>query len=149
MEEKEIEDWKLKWEKKFQKVDPPWHLKGVNKSLERNPKYFEDNQGKSVFVPLCGKSVDMIYFAKRNIDVIGVELSELSVQLFFEENNFKYTKEISDSYIKYTREKTENEGCITIYCGDLFKLDINQVDYIYDRASLYALGPELRYVSIF
>ena len=45
-----------------------------------------------VFVPLCGKSIDMIWLLEQNMEVVGVELSPLAIQAFFEENDLQYTK---------------------------------------------------------
>ena len=38
-----------------------------------------------VFVPLCGKSLDMVWLRERGHDVVGVELSALACASFFEE----------------------------------------------------------------
>lgn len=43
-------------------------------------------QGSRVFVPLCGKSLDMIWLAQQGHEVIGVELSPVAVEDFFREN---------------------------------------------------------------
>src|SRR3546814_12861307 len=42
--------------------------------------------GSRVFVPLCGKSLDMAWLAARGHRVLGVELSPLAVGQFFDEN---------------------------------------------------------------
>lgn len=143
MNENEKKSWIHKWEVIF-KDTPPWQLNGVNSYLEKHFKHFENANCKTVFVPLCGKTVDLIYFSKNKIDVVGVELSSYSIELFFQENNLKFTKEEKDDFIIYKKVKEEDEGTITIYCGDIFKLNIDPVDSIFDRASLYALGPEIR-----
>ena len=38
-----------------------------------------------VFVPLSGKSLDMVWLAEQGHRVLGVELSELAVRQFFDE----------------------------------------------------------------
>ncbi|WP_261863761.1 hypothetical protein [Psychrobacter sp. JCM 18900] len=39
--------------------------------------------GSRIFVPLCGKSIDMVWLATQGYDVVGVELVETAVQEFF------------------------------------------------------------------
>ena len=43
-------------------------------------------RGARVFVPLCGKSLDLAWFAARGHRVLGVELSQLAVDEFFAEH---------------------------------------------------------------
>lgn len=112
-------------------------------------QYFSANKlinGTRVFVPLCGKSLDMLWFMGNGAYVIGCELSEIAVKQFFIENKLSYqTKNLDDFVIYY------NELC-EIYCGDIFKLSKNivgLVDLVYDRGALIALPPTMRkeYVS--
>ena len=99
-----------------------------------------------MFVPLCGKSIDMIYLISNGYKVVGVELSELGVKHFFNENDIEYSvKELNEFVVYYNSD-------ITIYCGDFFNLSsdmLNTITGIYDRASLIALPEKLRqkYVS--
>lgn len=116
-----------------------FHKDQVNEKLAQNfPQ--ENLQGKTVFVPLCGKSKDMMWFKEQGMQVIGNELSEKGVKDFFKENNLEFTvKKISASMKLYRSETIE------IYQGDIFELPkFGEVDYIYDRASMIALPPELR-----
>ena len=48
--------------------------------LENFPK--AGAHGK-VFVPLCGKSLDMVWLARQGYEVVGVELSPLACEGFF------------------------------------------------------------------
>ena len=43
----------------------------------------------TVLVPLCGKSLDMIWLAQQGHRVIGVELSDVAVESFFSENGLE------------------------------------------------------------
>ncbi|WP_420148035.1 thiopurine S-methyltransferase [Spirosoma sp.] len=94
-------------------------------------------EGKSVFVPLCGKSLDLLYFSHFAFRVVGVEISERTVQQFFAETKRSY-KRIGNRFIS---------GNLTIFCCDFFGLtsaDLGAIDVVYDRASLAALPPSLR-----
>ena len=95
----------------------------------------------SVFVPLCGKSLDMLWLIEAGCDVIGVELSELAVEAFFTENKLPYTKTTQGPLQKYENER------VTLWCGDIFDLSASQLPalkFFYDRAALVALPIEMR-----
>lgn len=94
-------------------------------------------QGKRVLVPLCGKSVDLVYFAQHAEEVIGVELSQKAVDQFFEEQELEYQQ--AGSFYK--------SGNLTLIQGDFFNLEpaeIGEIDLVYDRAALVALPLSMR-----
>jgi len=94
-----------------------------------------------VFVPLCGKSVDMAWLAGRGHRVLGVELSELAVRQFFDERGL--APEVHDG--DYGQHFSA--GPYELVCGDAFALDAEALAgcaAIYDRAALIALPPDLR-----
>ncbi len=97
--------------------------------------------GGTVFVPLAGKSLDMVWFASQGHGVLGVELSPLAVEQFFAEHGL--VPEIFE-----TRYGTHHRaGGIELILGDAFGLDaelLARCDAVYDRAALIALPPELR-----
>lgn len=116
-----------------------FHKSETNRLLIDHINIFESLE--TIFVPLCGKSVDMIYLLSLNKKVIGVELSELAVESFFKENELSYIKEESQRYKKYTSNH------LTLFCGNLFDLnkdELGEVRALYDRASLVALPPDMR-----
>ncbi len=94
-----------------------------------------------VFVPLCGKSLDMAWLAAQGYRVLGIELSPLAVEEFFDEHDL--IPEIEDS--RYGRHYRA-EG-IELICGDAFALDeavLADCTAVIDRAALIALPPALR-----
>lgn len=94
-----------------------------------------------VFVPLCGKTRDLLHFKNSGMNVIGVELSEIAVEEFFKENDLDYHVETRGQHKVYESEN------LKIYCGDLFSLpleELNFVDFVYDRACYVALPTEMR-----
>ncbi|MVM38875.1 thiopurine S-methyltransferase [Spirosoma sp. HMF3257] len=122
-----------------------WELEGHYTSFHRKdihpylPKHLSpfSLEGQSVFVPLCGKSLDMLYFSRFANRVIGVEIVEKAVHQFFQENLLPY-KQIGRRFVS---------GNITIFCCDLFTLtpdDLGTIDIVYDRASLVALPYPMR-----
>ncbi|EIJ42071.1 thiopurine S-methyltransferase, Se/Te detoxification family [Beggiatoa alba B18LD] len=138
----EAQFWHERWEKNqigFHQTDINVHLQNYWQSLNL-PK------GSLVFVPLCGKSSDMIWLLEQGYRVLGIELNKIAIRDFFTENNL--TPNIS-TYKNLTCWSMDE---IAILCGDFFHLtpeDVQHCTAIYDRASLIALPPAMRidYVS--
>jgi len=94
-----------------------------------------------IFVPLCGKSRDLLWLREQGYRVLGVELSAIAVQAFFTENGLTPTHFRSGKF-----DCCEANG-IKILCGDFFDLGkdhMANVSAVYDRASLIALPTEMR-----
>jgi thiopurine S-methyltransferase len=71
-------------------------LHPTKSSLVKAKKYLQKYWGKlnlpkksKVFVPLCGKSSDMLWLLAQGYEVVGVELSPLAAQGFFAENQLE------------------------------------------------------------
>lgn len=97
--------------------------------------------GGTVFVPLCGKTRDMLWLQSQGYGVTGVELSPIAVQAFFEENELEVAHRPEGAF-----EVWEGGG-VRILNGDFFDLtsgDLEGVTAVYDRASLVALPPPMR-----
>ena len=95
----------------------------------------------AVFVPLCGKSLDMGWLRERGAGVLGVELSPIAAEAFFEERGDEPTFHASGKFGCYEADR------VRILCGDFFDLnrdDMAGVGAVYDRASMIALPPEMR-----
>ena len=138
------EFWQARWQEK---------RIGFNQS-QVNPllvKYFSElnlSADSRIFVPLCGKSIDMVWLAHQGFDVVGVELVESAAQEFFIEQDIPYTiKEHSHhSNIKCYQGQVL-EQTITLWVADIFTLsseNIGHVDAVYDRAALIAMPAEMR-----
>ncbi len=102
--------------------------------------------GSRVFVPLAGKSLDMLWLAARGHRVLAVELSPLAVAQFFADNGLEPVVETTRYGTRY------RAGAIEVIHGDAFGLDaaaLQDCEGVYDRAALIALPPEMRarYVS--
>lgn len=94
-----------------------------------------------IFVPLCGKSLDMLWLAEQGHEVVGVELSPLAVRAFFRENRLQPVRRQQGELTLW------QHGNIRILCGDYFALttaDLGPIDTVYDRAALTALPAEVR-----
>jgi thiopurine S-methyltransferase len=83
----------------------------------------------------------MKYLIDHGFHVGGVELSSLAIDRFFNENQIEYKASKVGDFDLYQGKD------IDIYCGDFFKLKrdyLGEVSYIYDRAALIALNPDLQ-----
>lgn len=134
------------WHTRWQENKIGFHQGNTNPQLERFwPRLGVTPPGR-VLVPLCGKSLDMIWLDKQGWDVLGIELSPLAIEAFFAENKLvaKRTKQ-------YGFEIWQS-GRITIGCGDFFELQPEfaaDIRAVYDRAALIALpeSSRARYVN--
>lgn len=137
---------KIFWHKKWETNEIGFHLNDVHPLLK---KYFDKifSQGLSVFVPLCGKTLDMRYLYAQNKSVIGCELSEVATNSFFSvEKNRGTMNIVAEDKHKIFRIGNESQS-LSILVGDYFDLSpqsFDQCQLIYDRAALIALPEELR-----
>lgn len=97
--------------------------------------------GGRVFVPLCGKTVDIPWLLAEGYRVVGVELAELAVRELFSELGLEPRVSDAGSLKRYAAEGVE------VFAGDVFELsrsDLGPVEAVYDRAALVALPEEMR-----
>lgn len=129
------------WLERWQRNEIGFHQGEINAHLQEFWGGLQLPAGSEVFVPLCGKSRDLLWLRAQGHRVLGVELSPLAVEDFFLENELKpqvRSHGIFDSW--------SCDG-VTLLCGDFFELeaaDLKGVAAVYDRASLVALPPEMR-----
>lgn len=129
------------WHERWQRNQIGFHQQSFNPYLQQYWPALGAAAGSRVFVPLCGKSGDMLWLRAQGHEVIGVELSPLAVAAFFEENGLAASVRTQGPF-----EVHEVDG-LAIYCGDVFALapdDLAGVDAMYDRAALIALPPAMR-----
>jgi thiopurine S-methyltransferase len=129
------------WLEMWRKRTTDFHQIAVNPLLSRFWPALGLEAGCRVFVPLCGKSLDMLWLAEQGHEVIGVELSPLATRAFFRENGLHPTRTREGPFTRWHHER------ISILCGDYFALtsaDLGDIDTVYDRAALTALPVELR-----
>ncbi|MDR8394178.1 thiopurine S-methyltransferase [Aliifodinibius sp. S!AR15-10] len=128
----EISYWTSRWKKN--KIG--WHMQEVYPPLVSYWNRLELNAGDCILVPLCGKSKDLGWLARKGVKVLGVEVSKVAVNQFFSEMKMAYTKKKSGAFTIY------ESGNIQLWQGDFFKLKpsrLPSIDAIYDKAALVAL----------
>ena len=131
----------VNWLEFWANNETDWHSDVVTQELEKYLGLLKLESGDTVFVPLCGKSLDMIYMLNRGFSVIGVEVSEIGIKQFFHENGLDFTISQVGEFDLYSAKNIE------IYCGDFFSLTSKHlcgVKAVFDRKSLIALDRNLR-----
>lgn len=98
------------------------------------------HHGARVLVPLCGKSIDMLWLEEQGYAVTGVELVEEAVMAFFKEQQIAYNKQQAGPLVAYQAVDRH----ILIYAGDFFAFNAEPFDALYDRAALVAFPPSMR-----
>jgi len=126
------------WLERWNSGHTGWHEAHGNTALHKFwPKLAP---GSRVLVPLCGKSIDLLWLEQQGLDVTGVELSEIAVRAFFAESGIPFDIETGGGLPKF---KARGRS-LAIHCGDYFDYTEGLYDAVYDRAALVALSPELR-----
>ena len=128
------------WHNRWDKEQTGWHRAIYNDLLLKHWPSINAPSGGEVLVPLCGKSLDMLWLAEQGYNVVGLEMVEQAVQAFFEENKLETVRNEIGKHIKYSSPP------FTIFQGDLFDLEagVVQADAWYDRAAMVALPNSLR-----
>ena len=140
------------WLQRWQKGEIGFHQESLNPYLghfygDKGPA-LEKRQALKVFVPLCGRSLDMLWLAQNGYEVLGIECSEIAVKDFFENHQLDYQVVEGKVFTRYISDASaEGRSRIEILLGDFFDLvpsDLEGVTDIYDRASMIALPEEMR-----
>ncbi len=127
------------WKQRWIEDQTGWHQDKAHPSLIKHFPTLGLSVGDKIFVPLCGKSLDMLWLAEQGMQVIGCEISEHAIQAFFDEIKQQPEKIAVDELIQWSA------GTHTIYEGDYFALNkshVKGVKAVYDRASLIALSKD-------
>ncbi|MFA5948995.1 MAG: thiopurine S-methyltransferase [Hyphomicrobium sp.] len=129
------------WIERWKNSEVDFHQPDVHDYLATHWPGLKLPGGSAVFVPLCGKSHDMVWIAGLGHKVIGVELSPIAVDAFFAERGLTPTVETIGSFT------VKSAGPYQLWCGDLFELPkeaLSQVAAVYDRAALVAFPPAMQ-----
>jgi len=123
------------WHERWAAEQIGFHQNETNAYLERYWHKLGLSGGR-ILVPLCGKSLDMLWLQRQGHAVAGIEISPLAVEAFFRESG------LHPVHTEGTGYRCWSADAIDVYCGDFFALeaaDIGVIDGFYDRAALVAL----------
>ena len=129
------------WRQKWEQNQTAFHQSQPNPALVN---YFQElalPKGSRVFLPLCGKTLDIPWLLSKSYRVAGAELSQLAIEQLFSELGLKPKVSQVANLDHYSAEN------IDIFGGDIFDLTpeiLGPIDAIYDRAALVALPAPTR-----
>lgn len=129
------------WHERWQRGEIGFHKASTNPLLQRWWPQLGVDAEAPVWVPLCGKSLDLIWLRSQGHPVRGVELARSALESFSDEHGLDLQWQTEGEF-----EVAEGAG-FTLYCGDVFALrpeHLQGIGAIYDRAALIALPPEMR-----
>ncbi len=141
------------WRQRWREGRLGFHQQKVNSRLRKLWDIFELAKGERVLVPLCGKSLDMLWLAQQGYPVFGVEISDLACRDFYAENNLQYRIVERNGSGDSAHDKAAPPvvrfigADIELWCGDFFALQADEMRDIrvaYDRAALIALPAAMR-----
>jgi thiopurine S-methyltransferase len=136
------------WHQRWQRGEIGWHSDAINRHLTEHWPQLRIPAAATVLVPLCGKSLDMLWLAGRGHRVVGIEISPRAAEAFFAENGLR--AQVQDlAPLPFVRWSVDE---INLLVGDFFAVTPallqaelgSGIDAVYDRASLIALPPALR-----
>ncbi len=129
------------WHKRWDSCQIGFNQQAAHRYLEKHWSDLSLEPGSAVFVPLCGKTTDMVWLAEQGHRVIGIELSPIAIAEFFSEQGLAPEVRTHGPFTASTF------GPYELWCGDVFDLsaaELVDVAAVYDRASLVALPPDMR-----
>src|SRR5690606_38680974 len=91
--------------------------------------------GARLFLPLCGKTLDIDWLLSGGLEVTASELSAIAVTALFERLRLSPVVEHHGALQRWRASRLE------VWVGDHFSLDrdtLGRIDAVYDRAALIA-----------
>lgn len=129
------------WHERWRAGQTGFHQSAVDRNLREHWPQLGFANDSRVFVPLCGKSVDLLWLRERGHSVAGVELSAVALESFCMEHGIPAMRRTLDHFDVY------EAADLQLYRGDFFALTpqlLGSVCAVYDRAALISWAPELR-----
>ena len=129
------------WHQRWEKNEIGFHEDQANHLLVEYLSELTLAEGGRIFLPLCGKTLDIAWLLSKGYRVAGSELNKLAVEQLFTELGVEPNISKLGSIYCYSAEN------IDIFLGDIFDLSsemLGFVDAIYDRAALVALPDGIR-----
>ena len=129
------------WHQKWADNNIAFHNSEVNPLLVKHFGTLFLKKGSRVFVPLCGKTLDIAWLLSQGYCVAGAELSKVAIDQLFAELG------VIPDVAEHGEVTHYSATDIDIFVGDIFNLSadmLGAVDAVYDRAALVALPREMR-----
>ena len=130
------------WLQKWQQNEIAFHEHVANPALVKHVNKLALKKDSRVFLPLCGKTLDIAWLLSKDYRIVGAELSQTAIKQLFIGLSVKPNISKIGELNHYSAKN------IDIFVGDVFNLSqkiLGDVDAVYDRAALIALPPETRH----
>jgi len=128
------------WHRRWRLAQIGFHQSAVDRNLQAHWPRIAPAANCRVFVPLCGKSLDLLWLRDRGHSVLGVELSAVALENFCMEQGVAARRRIVDGFDVYEADQ------LRLMRGDFFALTpklLGPVSAVYDRAALMSWAPQL------
>ncbi|WP_419909733.1 thiopurine S-methyltransferase [Hoeflea sp.] len=129
------------WQERWRLNQTAFHEGRPNRLLLEHFDRLALGAGDTVFVPLCGKTMDLDWLYERRLRVVGIEFNREAVEEVFSRLSLVPDMQHTGKLIRF------KAGSLEIFVGDFFELTgamLGHMDAIYDRAALVALPKETR-----
>lgn len=129
------------WHDRWREGRIGFHEGRPNALLTRHVGRLGLRPGGRVFLPLCGKAVDIDWLLEAGLSVIGIDLSREAVTAVFDRLGLAPEEVPVDGLTRFRADR------LNLFAGDIFALEprhLGPVDAVYDRAALVALPRDMR-----
>ncbi|MFM1895276.1 MAG: Thiopurine S-methyltransferase [Pseudomonadota bacterium] len=129
------------WHEKWRNNEIGFHETAVNPLLVSHLDTLKLAPGSRVFVPMCGKTLDIAWLLGKGYKVAAVELVESAIEQLFDELGVQPVVTPVGNLKLYAAPNLD------VYVGDVYALSrdtLRPVDAVYDRAALIALPEPMR-----
>ena len=129
------------WHDKWQTNNIGFHQDQPHPLLTQHLQSLSLSSNARIFVPLCGKSLDLAWLIKQGYHVVGIDLSHIAIQALIIDLGLSFKETQSGELTHYQHPQIE------LFVSDFFQLTAQQlgdIDAVYDRAALIALPPQMR-----
>ncbi|CAN5862142.1 thiopurine S-methyltransferase [soil metagenome] len=129
------------WHEKWARGDIGFHIAEANAMLVKHIAALQLPAASRIFLPLCGKTLDMHWLLQKGYRIVGIDLSELAIRALFAELGWQPQVTQVGALLQFSAPN------IDLFAGDFFQLSaatLGQVDAVYDRAALVALPETMR-----
>lgn len=129
------------WHQRWKRGEIGFHEGRANAALVAHLDRLDLPRGSRIFVPLCGKTLDIAWLLAQGYRVAGVELSSIAIGELFTALELAPEVRPTGALTHYGAKN------IDIWVGDIFDASgeiLGAVDAVYDRAALVALPEAMR-----
>ncbi|HEY9031426.1 MAG TPA: thiopurine S-methyltransferase [Kangiella sp.] len=133
------------WDNCWQRESQPFHLAEAHTFLV---KYVEQyfSKDKKIFVPLSGKSVDLVFLSQQGYYPVGIEFNPKAVNRFIQEQQLEFSSQ-NFPVANGNQLTRHHNDTMEVWLADFFDITENHVEnfeQVYDRAAFIALPESMR-----